>query len=877
MSAYYGTWRVISAQPVPSQLLALSRKLVGGMIERNIESQHLRLADGTLIKAQIVDSIPKVTIVQAADAQEQQAEATDLWVPRGFLVYPAWSDAPGGVGLPIIPAAGKGAYDPANLAPGIDRYRWTAGGPCGEVLLSPDLDAGYPTNDQAIVVPLLYDPIKGPVFQWNGDGFYDNRDQTGTWSAYRMELSAPVTHYPDEDLGAITALYEGVNAYRVANSLPALTLQPRGYYHPAQVMVSIMQAAGSIDAYNAGYPQGYLTTADRLTKDGYSATLMGGSFASFNRGDNPTSIEMRALGGSASSLITTWQGIPERDAELLKDVGRGAFSDVGNRAGFWAMDVISRTSWIGAGNCSWQSADYSLPTLSWHGFASMNLAWETYPATYDIPNYATAPLIPYIAFTDANGDCWLNYPRTAAPTAADIEPGMSRQIYLRGRSIALAPRGGLVWGACIQANGATDRLIALVHHPEDQPSDYTTNGWTRYLRVWWCDIPLRSHLRADPEQTICGEDLSDPLSWRGGVTVDVGHMPPPTTGGTVAPGVTSSLKYASQWRFNGDGTRAVCLRDYGLYAEYSSLWSAGLSPASGMEGRAVELVFSSSGADLNISTVWHDYTGNPAVNSAYAGVIMQWRAVAQAVDYDSNGSLVFAFSAGTDESGSGPSLADTFYLGTGSASTQWYTDMKDRAQYGALSRTDVENFRPSDIAVADVLSNSWVVGGMRPRSVKDSIQPNPDWIMCWPFTDVLAYGVRMYVSGNMLDERWFPIPDGVVVAPSLSCNSPQFNVASSLLWLPLAASVNLQAFHAKRFGETVFSYQHSPVPQASRVLDSNLPAASPYNNCGCEVSYYDIGNRAHWMTYGEFNPRGGHTISSVPLPNNDWLIYAKVL
>lgn len=881
MSAYFGTWRVVSALPVPPEVLALARKIVGQMLELQVESHRLELGDGTVILANTAGDVPKVTIVQAVQRTRKSIELTDLWVPRGFVVYPAFHGARGGFGLPIIQDTDHGPYAPENLAPGLDTSRWTAGGPCGEVLISQDKEAGYPVNRDAIVVPLLYDTTLGPVFQWTGKGAYDARPADGAWTPYRMELDPPIAHYSDESVPSMTDMFDAVNGYRVANGATALTLQPRGYYHAAQVMVSIMQATGTTDAYSLAYPEHYQTATDRLTKDGFSATVMGSLFTGFARGDTPVAFEVRQLGGSAAAALEVWKADPVSDGILLQPVGNAAFADIGNRAGYWAVNVISRSSWIAAGNCSWTSDDQALPPLSWHGFASVNLAWETYPATYDIDNYTTAPLVPSMAFTNANGDCWLNYPRNGAPTVADIEPGMSRHIYTRGRAIALAPRGGLVWGASFIANGTADRLIALVHHPEDQPGDYTTNGWTRYLRVWWCDIPSRPGLRGDPQLTITGEAMDDPWGWKGGDLVDVGHMPPPSTGGTVPDGATSSLKYASQWRFNSDGSRAVCLRDFGVYTDYSSLYGVvGIQTKTGMYPRAVELSFTVDESSTITNTIWHDYTPGAFLSTRAIAApldvsddpgtpVYEHGVVPTAVDYGQGNSLVYAF---TGEIASFNEVGDIVYsyVGIGTEGTEYPSDLLSRRLHGAALRTPGSDFRPSGVIVADVTAAAFVLEGVRPRiNMADGQETGA---ACYPFTDLPVHGVRMVRAGYLLDESWYPAPDGAVFSLASVCDS---SVGSSavLVELPLAASRNVQAYHAQRFGETVFSTQVAPVAQALLFLD----APPSDDSCGCRMDIQRVADASHLMAFNEWNPRGGHAVSSVGLPDNDWLIYSKVV
>lgn len=872
---YTGTWSLVSAGPIPPEQIALARKLVSQMLTTGVPQAFRQLDDGSTIRVLIVNGIPKVTFTQPPPPKERpRLDTTDLWVPRGLVVYPAYANAPFGVGLPIVQNAVFGPYDPENLAPGLNTNRWTVGGPCGEVLLSPDKDAGYPQNARDVVVPLLYQPKGGPEFEWTGQGSYDARPPDGNWSAYRMELSAPVANYPDESTEQVEALFEAINDYRDAQGVTVLNLLPRGYYRPAKVMASIMLTAGSAAETSASYPTTYRTSFDRLTKDGYSAEIAQTSSTSWARGDNPTAWELRASGGTPSGVLAAWTADGPSNDVLTADVGKAAFGDVGYRGGYWCADVISRTRWIEAGNCSWQSADAELPPLSWHGFASVNMAWETYPAVYDAANASTEPLIPIREFTTATGDCWLVYPRATAPTLADAEPAMGRHIYMRGRSIALAPRGGLVWGACLQAFGTVDRLIALVHHPEDQAADYTHEGWTRYLRVWWCDIPRREHLRADPQQVICGEDAGDAWGWKGGELIDVGHIPD----GTVAAGVVNSLKMASQWRFARDGSKAVCLRDYGPKSYYGQ-WAFNLagSYTAGVMPTATELLFSLTDDAVAVTPVFHPYTASVGkgrratdvipVIGAPRGHAYDYACNPIAVDYTPAGELVYLFGGlfGDYKISNNGTINEYQFVGIGAADTVYTGDLAKLTLIGGAFAGPGVDFKPVGPMVADVNTVSVVEEGFRPRWMEDG-SANPAGGACIPFNAAEVFGVRMWRNGERVADDWYPMPDGVAASVD--------PLASGAIYtdLTLCASRNVQVSYAERFGGYVFSAQASPVPMALRVLDS-----APSGPNGCHMTLDQFLNGSHWMTYAELNPRGGRAIANVPLPQHDWLIYAKVV
>lgn len=875
----------IAAALIPQARLLLGQMMDGlQLVGQRTGVLRRELPDGSTITVSFDGTTPTVEIdTPAGETQEVTGELYNMWVPRGFVVYPAWSDMPYGVGLPIVQDTTAGSQDATNLAPGLDRARWTPGGPCGEVLVSADESAGYPRAVDT-PVPLLYHPTKGPVFRYTGRTVLDARVLAGPWQPYRLELAPFGSVEQGANPGEQRTLLELANAARVAAGQPAATQRLRGFGRPAEIMASIMDAAGSAAETAEAYPPTYKTPADRLTKDGYPADWTLAALTSFTRADIYGAHELRATNGSAGA-VAGWQADPTANALLIGDYGAGLVADTGAVNGYRALALMSRDRWIAAGNMSWQSADVRLPPLSWHGFASLNLAWETYPATYDRTNRATAPLVPLYAFTSAQGDPWLNYPRNPAPHSYDLEPALGRHVYSRGRAIALAPDGALVWGACTQRvvradASIVDRLILLAHHPADQASDYTHQGWTRYLRVWWADVPPRT-LDLDPQQVICGTDATDPLSWRGGEMIDVGHMPAPSTGGNVGPGVVSSLKLASQWRFSPDGSKAVCLRDFGLYTDYSSLTTVdGLESHNGMQPRAVELTFTAGIDSLTTTVVFHDFTAGVTTPPRYAVYgdhgETEYPVTPIAVDYDRDGGLLYAFIA-SRQWGSLSNSWVTTYAGVGRASAQWVADLANVVTVGSDRASDGVNFAPVSVGtlVADVRRGAFVVDGMRPRVLYADAggggTANPDYASCWPFTTALVHGMRMFLDGALVDEHWYPVPDGAVIAPEMACNVHEAGSSAAQVYLPLAAPT--QVHWAERFGQYVFTAQCSPVPLTVRVRDNAIPDGL----CDCTVSAWDIADRSHWMTFADLNPRGGHAVASVPLPANDWLIYAKVV
>ena len=896
----------------PAELIQFARKAMGELLEyaqpmglQVVKREH-HLNDGSIVEVSFDGTTPIATIHPAPPAEPTGSQPpVNFWMPRGFVVLPAWGDAPFGIGLPVVPDAGGGPYDPINTAPGMAKERWTVGGVCGEVLLSPDLRAGYPVSPVVVTVPLLFHPTRGPVMHWQGKGMLDAREPDGAWLPYRIELEPPAQHYADESPATMVALFEAINDARTTALKPALNLPPRGYYHPGQVMCSIMQAAGTTDATSASYPPTYLTPHDRLTKDGYAALMEDRAFTGWDRTDGLLGAELRAA-GSVASAMATWGGDPGDAAALVADYQLGATLDAGERGGFLCASIESRDRWIQAGNQSWQSSDPALPPLSWFGFASLNLAWETNPARYD-PDSTTQPIIPRVAFTTANGDCWMTYPRSATDDPALKEPAMSRHVFARGRAIALAPRGGLVWAAALAnvalETGSVDRLIALVHHAEDQGS--AVSGQVRYLRVWWCDIPPRGQLRADPQSVICGEDLADPWGWRGGELFDLGVMPDPPSGFVASAGV-NSLKYASQWRFAPDGSRAVCLRDYGAQADYQSDAIGNLEALFTNHSRTVELVFGLLSDELVTNVTFHGYTPSqdaaplllpddkpPLTTDELVAIgggtaaLYDAGAYPVAVDYDDQNFLIYAFQVTLftsafigEETGFARQLSYQ-YLGIGSASAGRLSDLTGRALCGVSFKTPSQDMELTVAAVIDVRQAAFTASGMRPRFAADiahlpgdaSVQPaDPTGVACNYFTAAPVNGVRLFHNGALVDERWYGNPDGALWWPVARCSKTGDSLQVSL---PPAISANVQGYYAARFGQFVLSYQVAPVPNAVLVL----PEEPADDDCDCHLTQAELagGISLHWLSSSELAPRGGAASASVNLPPADWLIYSKVV
>lgn len=506
MPAYNGIWSVVSAQPVPSDLAALARKLVGGMLEtRGITQRQWNLPDGGSIHARIVNGIPKVTIVQGEKTTEPSFERTALWAPRGFVVTPASSVAAHGVGLPVV-QQGTNPYATVNLDPGIDFARWTSGGFHGQVLLTTDTNAGY-ASSLAQAVPMYYS-TRGPAVALGPS--YDTRPTSKEWRAFRPSYTDFTSHYDADPKGARRTLFAAVNTYRGDHAVAKAYLMPRGFYRPAEVLSYLMTANGKSQA---SYPKGYKTATERLQKDGSWSTV--------------AAAELSTTGGTAAGAVTTWQAAHSADLQLDTPTAP-TFADIGFSAGNWTAVIEPRDQWIAVGRRTFQSIDSELPPISWDGPPALNLGWTTFPITFhDRSIYAPPPLA-------VDGKFWLSYYNSTHGSRPAIGPN----VYCRGRVLGVAPTDGFVLGAGIITMAKADRLMILAYHPlENAALDQATQGVMAVVHVWYADMPNPGDvLRLHAQQPV--------TEWKDGGMITL-------------PGI----KYESFWEFAPDGSKAVCLRD----------------------------------------------------------------------------------------------------------------------------------------------------------------------------------------------------------------------------------------------------------------------------------------------------------------------------
>lgn len=928
-------WRIAEDTPpeVADRMKPAGRKLLGALMNQLALSGNRQglmrqtLPDGSQLTARFDGTTPIVEIVASEAALEAEEDTSNLWLPRGFVVYPLTVDHPYGVGLPVVPVGEDTPYARANMDPGLDWARWTDDGALGELLLSRDRDAGYPDATEAReTAPLLYHPTRGPTFAWPGaDGRYDTRPYKAPWTAYRISFQAPT--------GAGRAMFERCNAHRQSVGVDPLQPWPRGAYRVGQVTAEIL-ARNGLAHHSRAFPPTYQTSYEREAKDGYpydmsigvntapsyTAPLPGEpdpypswfTIADYGRAHVYGGSENIATAEDESDAFDQWLGSAPHKANIEGGNWNGdrTFFDGGVRGGTFVQGFARRSNWIAAGNGQFHSDRAEIPPLTWHTFAGMNLAWETWPIGWDGEHLTKSA-----DFTVAGGGgCWLAYLRTPAVDDTDADnpcdkqvPALGRHLYMRGRAIALAPRGGLVLGAgilrrpSVEDRDDIDRVIVLVHHPEDQPSDWK-EGMTRYLRVWYADVVVRD-LLVDPDQTICGEasDTYNTLPWRGGELVDVGVMPDAPIPDLETED-TNALKYSALWRFARDGSKAVALRDFSSVAQYEDRF-AGTTETTLYYGgypRAVVLSFSeASDGALVVVQSWAPWAEGdyrtaasiPGVLTPEGTAISEHNPVPLAADFDDAGTVIYAFYG--DYQFTGPDLLPVTVrcMGVGDITTRGPSDFS----YYVLASTDVGlpeiDFRGTTGigVVADVRTGGFAIDGTRPRfrypagwtTSSAGSGANPNYVKCKAFTTEAVHGLRLFQAGSLLDEAWYACEDGAVIELWDLCDGSTAGTPTHYLMdLPSSASAMVQCWHAQRGDDWVLCAQLSPQPGLVLVRDNDDPDNAGVHHCDCQTSYDDYATRTHLMASTELAPRGGLVQSSFPLPagaDAGWFFYARAV
>lgn len=529
----------------------LARKVLGELMEgirlgRLFQNKIRRtFADGTVVIAQFDGTTPMVQVIAPGSSVARPVPVlTSLWIPRGFVFVPGADEAPQGWGLPVRQQPGDTAwpFGDANLAPGLEVTRWTAGGPAAQVLVTRDDTTHYP-DERRQMLPIGYD-----AKEWKASMTWEPR-ATG-WHVVRPTFQG--FNWTPDVRGGRMALWRDVTA---ALDRDLMALPFAGFYDDAQIFASLSAKYGGDDTQ---WPLDYAGTANRAYKDGYR-----GAYA-----------EVRFANGTAAQLA---QGLTLTDEAVLVDVGVSA--------GITTATERPAKDWIQCGNLFWHPTDPALPTLTWDGYPAQNL-----------PNWLVAG-----AWTDGVGSDIFPLEGWHYEWRGQTRTLYSKNLYAMGRCIGVLP--DTVIAAAIRKEQVADgsggtksvlRVVAITWRPDDQFGTAAGVAYFWKFRVW-CrdfdtnpDVPL--HLTDAPVGAY--DATTNPTGWQA-----CGSLVTDTTEGTAEPGLPGNTPW-QMYRFNGDGSRAV-----GAFGPF--FLGGGLTEfRGGLKVR--ELVFSAIGpGELSFTTADH--------------------------------------------------------------------------------------------------------------------------------------------------------------------------------------------------------------------------------------------------------------------------------
>jgi len=620
---------------------AFGRKMIAQLSESKVKNGKLYrlLEDGTELIATRAHKQYRLTITTPVRAQAQQTTESSLWIPRGFVLYPASSVSASGWGTPVVRAGVSGPLDADNLAPGIGVARWTAGGVLGEVLLTKQVGNGYP-KPRLEITPAFFSVDESPTMESNdGVSFVASKKPYKTpalqsgWSAYRIEFTDFSTAGGEGDAGSRQQVFRW--AVGDTQYLPPI----RGYYDAAARLARYAVSAdfsglrvddGDLSKAHAGYAK----AAQRLNKDGVADAE---AHDSASKATNAIVAADDAATG-AHLLDSTFTPARTSVSVALKD-------------GMTALAATERAQWIAYGNRYWIADDPAIPVVTWDGFPSWN-----WPIGLILGTYIGHAFVDLDYFT--------------VHCRGEIRNLFSKRVCANGRELGTLPDWVISAGVQTTTDSAThvvtDRLIVLTFRIADQgginsapvfPPFGTVGGYNRVLRTYYIDIPRRNGLALLPTAAAIGlyDATANPDGWHYAGQVELW----PLDGSEFV-----TLYGVSQPpQFKGDGSSAVFLR------AVFPLPNAVLDNISPWE-----VVFSGLGDGLLSYSV---------VNSGAAGHLpapSQFGMFFSGVDYLPKSSMLNIVSAkyvGVDKDGDGLHYLDSAVRWSGVAHDPVYADPND--------------------------------------------------------------------------------------------------------------------------------------------------------------------------------------------------------
>lgn len=891
-------------QVVASQYVGEARELLGALAhdlaEANIRSgRRQRRRDGVAIDVAHDGTLGRIVIdVSELTSLPPIDQRTAMWVPRGFVLYPATDDAPYGWGLPVVQQTMLGStlltpYDSPNTDPGLDTDRWTPGGSLGQVLLSKVPNAGYP-GEHKLLVPMAYSRTYGP--QLARAARLDVGETLGAYAAFRLRLTGfNDAQSPSRSVAESNAIiafkrgvFERVNARRVSAGRDPIDMPLFGFYDSAQITAEILYQTHTLGHYSDRFPSSYRTPEDRMTKDGLRSTNISypdPDSRNQNTGENitaqmlapPTQIGVDPAGTpiydvtsggpdiSAQQAYDNWVGSPVHLAMIENAVFdqagmTGATTSIGQRRNYGVQHFMRADGWLGCGNRVFECPD-GLAPISWFGAPSLNLAWETFPCAI-VSSDASAPLSNVLPSFGFNDDQTSTYAYYMTDRDTDYRFGWTRAVYSAGRCIAYAP--GLVLAAGVHKlpNGKY-RIVVLTHNNADQPVDVLSGGMTRYLRYYYCDVESAGGALLSPGAMIRGlyghedegwdwDEVNFAFSWRGGTLVDVGSL----YGDEV-----DLLKYKSQWVFNKAATRAVCLRDYGPlkgiepsrrgYATYAYVSSSTGSFSDGLFPATLELHFAHADTSLT-----HTRSHAEPVTDTLIEQI--------AVDFDDNDNHVYAYRAFTQSLSGipGNNMSDPLRFRVSFVSFNEYYKI-GIGPYGINHPDQLEQSAELPETSPGVIPNTWYnVQVLDVRRAVFVVERAPA-SNCFVEAATPAVSAELIVGGTRHTPVLAPNPTDAWVQARMCYTTTSGTIFA---WTSnYAISSVVQGYYARRGDEYVAGFVVVPQPNMLRAVNS---WPGPFAQCtslgggACMPTVLDYYNNGRFTTTADLAILGHFTTCS---------------
>lgn len=547
--------------PTPSDMASAEKLLARLLNDPNpahiqIQSAFARLGDGTTVRAQVIGSQRRLTIVKPV-TEEIPWTQTDsaLWIPHGFVFTPGNDVSPKGWGLPVVPVAGvTDAFDPTNIDPGLSVARWTAAGTCAQVLLTNDNTDRYPD-------PLLRRlPIGFDQDEWTA-ATYQPPGATA-WHALRPrfnDFTWDTSHF-----GARQSTWAAL----VTQIGKALSPPFLGYYDDAQLVTDYFVKYG---ANQTAWPPSYNSTTARSSADGIPL--------SYNE----------VAGASAATVA-------DMASALGPSAQNGFLLDVGFNAGN-AATLRSDEAWIAAGNVFWHPTDPTLPTLSWFGYPAQNL--PNWLVTGGWTGATGGPIFPLEGW-------WYEW-------RGQTRYVYSKRLYAMGRCIGVLPETLISAAVRVEtlhhADGSAyqvNRVIAITWNPSAQFGNSTGIAYFWSFNVWCVDFPrdgtIPLHVTAAPNGAY--NATSNPTGWQQCGTFIAA---PQSAAGEGLGGLPDTALW-QMWRFNGDGSKAIAAFGVPPYkADWGPQWAQELTFSAVAPGALTVTAATAVTAPANGTIVAADY------------------------------------------------------------------------------------------------------------------------------------------------------------------------------------------------------------------------------------------------------------------------------